>query len=225
MHRGSLNTDPAHTKLSRVEQPAKPHARRAEHAQCLLDGVGSGIPEVEQAAREGLVLLGADALESMLVERWFGRRGHREAVLSIVRELRTDFEWLGTVLQAYLKRTHADCVEFAGSAPGVEDDVRWLADACTVRELATDAVDALATLQQRGETAVRARLALLPSNCRPAVGKLREAGAGAGLRGIHARVELRRGVGRRAVKESGDHPARGDAQRHRKVGAEAEGDG
>jgi glycolate oxidase FAD binding subunit len=68
-------------------------------------------------------------------------------------------------------------VEFAGSAPGVEDDVRWLADASTVRELATDAVDALATLQQRGETAVRARLALLPSNCRPAVGKLREAGA------------------------------------------------
>ena len=68
-------------------------------------------------------------------------------------------------------------VEFAGSAPGVEDDLRWLADACAVRELATDAVDALSALQQRGETAVRARLALLPSNCRPAVGRLREAGA------------------------------------------------
>jgi proline dehydrogenase len=36
-----------------------------------------------------------------------------DATLSIVRELRTEFDWLGTVLQAYLKRTHADCVQFA----------------------------------------------------------------------------------------------------------------
>jgi proline dehydrogenase len=39
-----------------------------------------------------------------------------DSTLSIVRELRGDFEWLGTVLQAYLKRTHADCEEFAGGA-------------------------------------------------------------------------------------------------------------
>jgi proline dehydrogenase len=38
-----------------------------------------------------------------------------DSTLSIVRELRSDFDWLGTVLQAYLKRTHADCEEFAGS--------------------------------------------------------------------------------------------------------------
>ena len=38
-----------------------------------------------------------------------------DSTLSIVRELRTDFGWLGTVLQAYLKRTEADCAEFAGS--------------------------------------------------------------------------------------------------------------
>jgi proline dehydrogenase len=38
-----------------------------------------------------------------------------DSTLSIVRELRTDFDWLGTVLQAYLKRTHGDCVEFAAS--------------------------------------------------------------------------------------------------------------
>jgi proline dehydrogenase len=38
-----------------------------------------------------------------------------DSTLSIVRELRTDFDWLGTVLQAYLKRTHADCEEFAAS--------------------------------------------------------------------------------------------------------------
>jgi proline dehydrogenase len=38
-----------------------------------------------------------------------------DSTLSIVRDLRTEFSWLGTVLQAYLKRTEADCREFAGS--------------------------------------------------------------------------------------------------------------
>ena len=38
-----------------------------------------------------------------------------DSTLSIVRDLRTEFEWLGTVLQAYLKRTEGDCREFAGS--------------------------------------------------------------------------------------------------------------
>ena len=38
-----------------------------------------------------------------------------DSTLSIVRDLRADFPWLGTVLQAYLKRTEADCREFAES--------------------------------------------------------------------------------------------------------------
>jgi proline dehydrogenase len=38
-----------------------------------------------------------------------------DSTLSIVRELRNDYDWLGTVLQSYLKRTHADCEEFAAS--------------------------------------------------------------------------------------------------------------
>jgi proline dehydrogenase len=38
-----------------------------------------------------------------------------DSTLSIVRELRVDFDWLGTVLQSYLKRTHADCIQFAAS--------------------------------------------------------------------------------------------------------------
>ena len=36
-----------------------------------------------------------------------------DSTLSIVRELRADFPWLGTVLQAYLRRTAADCTELA----------------------------------------------------------------------------------------------------------------
>ncbi len=38
-----------------------------------------------------------------------------DSTLSIVRDLRADFPWLGTVLQAYLKRTEGDCEEFAAS--------------------------------------------------------------------------------------------------------------
>jgi proline dehydrogenase len=38
-----------------------------------------------------------------------------DSTLSIVRDLRADFGWLGTVLQAYLRRTLGDCDEFAAS--------------------------------------------------------------------------------------------------------------
>src|SRR5215213_2967177 len=38
-----------------------------------------------------------------------------DSTLSIVRELRADFDWMGTVLKAYLKRSRADCAEFAAS--------------------------------------------------------------------------------------------------------------
>jgi proline dehydrogenase len=36
-----------------------------------------------------------------------------DSTLGIVRDLRTDFPWLGAVLQAYLRRTYGDCVQFA----------------------------------------------------------------------------------------------------------------
>jgi proline dehydrogenase len=38
-----------------------------------------------------------------------------DSTLAIVRDLRLDFPWLGTVLQAYLRRTLSDCEEFAAS--------------------------------------------------------------------------------------------------------------
>lgn len=38
-----------------------------------------------------------------------------DSTLSIVRDLRADFDGLGTVLQAYLRRTLADCAEFAAA--------------------------------------------------------------------------------------------------------------
>lgn len=42
-----------------------------------------------------------------------------DSTLSIVRELRPEFPWLGTVLQAYLKRSEADCAEFAAAGARV----------------------------------------------------------------------------------------------------------
>ncbi|RVW02806.1 proline dehydrogenase family protein [Rhodococcus xishaensis] len=38
-----------------------------------------------------------------------------DSTLSIVGSLRTDFPWLGTVLQAYLRRTEGDCRDLAGA--------------------------------------------------------------------------------------------------------------
>jgi proline dehydrogenase len=38
-----------------------------------------------------------------------------DSTLSIVRDLRAEFPWLGAVLQAYLRRTLGDCKEFAAS--------------------------------------------------------------------------------------------------------------
>jgi proline dehydrogenase len=42
-----------------------------------------------------------------------------DSTLSIVRDLRAEFPWLGTVLQSYLKRSYADCEEFAASGARV----------------------------------------------------------------------------------------------------------
>lgn len=42
-----------------------------------------------------------------------------DSTLGIVRALRADFPWLGTVLQAYLRRTYADCAELSGEGSRV----------------------------------------------------------------------------------------------------------
>ncbi|WP_292980273.1 proline dehydrogenase family protein [Mycobacterium sp.] len=42
-----------------------------------------------------------------------------DSTLAIAAELRTDFPWLGVVLQAYLRRTPGDCEQFASSGARV----------------------------------------------------------------------------------------------------------
>ncbi|MGV0801504.1 proline dehydrogenase family protein, partial [Mycolicibacterium elephantis] len=38
-----------------------------------------------------------------------------DSTLSIVRDLRVEFDWVGTALQAYLRRTEGDCRDFAAA--------------------------------------------------------------------------------------------------------------
>ena len=42
-----------------------------------------------------------------------------DSTLSVLRELRADFGWVGAVLQAYLRRTEADCRDLAGAGSRV----------------------------------------------------------------------------------------------------------
>jgi proline dehydrogenase len=42
-----------------------------------------------------------------------------DSTLAVAADLRADFPWLGVVLQAYLRRTHGDCEQFAASGARV----------------------------------------------------------------------------------------------------------
>ncbi len=42
-----------------------------------------------------------------------------DSTLAVLRELRQDFGWVGAVLQAYLRRTEADCADLAGAGSRV----------------------------------------------------------------------------------------------------------
>ena len=90
---------------------------RALEVSLKLSALGQALPrDGEKIALENAHVVCAKARE---VGAWVtvDAEDHTttDSTLSIVRELRADFNWLGTVLQAYLKRTQADCEEFAAS--------------------------------------------------------------------------------------------------------------
>ncbi|WP_067687103.1 proline dehydrogenase family protein [Nocardia jejuensis] len=82
-------------KLSALGQslPGDGHAAALEHAHLICS-----------AAATAGVWVTVDAEDHTTTD----------STLAIVRELRADFPWLGTVLQAYLRRTESDCREFSG---------------------------------------------------------------------------------------------------------------
>ncbi|MFI9508036.1 proline dehydrogenase family protein [Nocardia sp. NPDC052566] len=82
-------------KLSALGQslPRDGHAIALEHAHAICDAA---------AAAGAWVTVDAEDHTTT------------DSTLSIVRELRADYPWLGTVLQAYLKRTEGDCRDLSG---------------------------------------------------------------------------------------------------------------
>ena len=104
--------------LGALEQRPEPGAGpRPLEVSLKLSALGQALPrDGEQLALENARAICAKA-ETAGVWVTVDAEDHTttDSTLSIVRELRTDFPWLGTVLQAYLKRTEADCAEFAAS--------------------------------------------------------------------------------------------------------------
>ncbi|MDX1892609.1 proline dehydrogenase family protein [Mycolicibacterium sp. 050158] len=82
-----------------------------------LSALGQALPrDGEKIARDNANVICARAAE---LGAWVtvDAEDHTttDSTLSIVRDLRAEFPWLGTVLQAYLKRTHGDCQAFAAA--------------------------------------------------------------------------------------------------------------
>jgi proline dehydrogenase len=98
-------TDAAHAGVRPLEVSVK------------LSAVGQALErDGEKIARENLHTICARAQR---VGAWVtvDAEDHTttDSTLSVVADLRPDFEWLGVVLQAYLRRTVADCEQFAAA--------------------------------------------------------------------------------------------------------------
>ena len=100
----------------RLREERQPRVRPLE-VSLKLSALGQALPrDGEKIALENAHAICAAAQRASL---WVtvDAEDHTttDSTLGIVRELRADFDWLGTVLQAYLRRTYADCQEFAAS--------------------------------------------------------------------------------------------------------------
>lgn len=103
-------------ELARLPQAAATGVRTLE-VSMKLSALGQGLPgdgdkialdharTICAAAHEHGVWVTVDAEDHT----------RTDSTLAIVRELRADFPWLGTVLQAYLRRTEGDCRDLAGA--------------------------------------------------------------------------------------------------------------
>lgn len=89
----------------------------AVEASIKLSAFGQSLPDGQQVALAGAREVCAKAAEvGVLVTVDMEDHTTTDATLAAVRELRRDFPRTGAVLQSYLRRTAADCREFA--APG-----------------------------------------------------------------------------------------------------------
>ncbi|WP_144206695.1 proline dehydrogenase family protein [Mycobacterium tilburgii] len=103
-------------RLAGAEQPAGVAVRPPE-VSVKLSAIGQSLArDGEKIARENArTICEAAGRAGMWVTVDAENHTTTDSTLSIVRNLRADFPWLGTVLQAYLRRTLGDCREFAES--------------------------------------------------------------------------------------------------------------
>ncbi len=103
-------------KLGHLGDPAD-NAIRPLEVSVKLSALGQSLErDGEKIARENAWSI-CDAAQRAGVWVTVDAENHTTtaSTLSIVRDLRAEFGWLGTVLQAYLRRTLGDCEEFAAS--------------------------------------------------------------------------------------------------------------
>jgi proline dehydrogenase len=103
-------------RLGRAGDPARDGIRPLE-VSVKLSALGQSLEhDGEKIAREHAWAI-CDAAQRVGVWVTVDAEDHTttDSTLSIVRDLRAEFPWLGTVLQAYLRRTLGDCKEFAAS--------------------------------------------------------------------------------------------------------------
>ncbi|MFC6010698.1 proline dehydrogenase family protein [Nocardia lasii] len=105
------------TALGRLPQAAvAAGAVRPLEVSVKLSALGQTLPNTGHAIALDHARQICAAAEAAGVWVTLDAEGHTttDSTLAIVRELRVDYPWLGTVLQAYLRRTEQDCREFAG---------------------------------------------------------------------------------------------------------------
>jgi proline dehydrogenase len=103
-------------KLGRLGEPAGADVRPLE-VSVKLSALGQSLErDGEKIARQHAWSI-CEAAQRAGVWVTVDAENHTttDSTLSIVRALRAEFPWLGTVLQAYLRRTLGDCQEFAAA--------------------------------------------------------------------------------------------------------------
>jgi proline dehydrogenase len=104
-------------RLGHLGDPADDGVVRPLEVSVKLSALGQSLPrDGEKIARDNAWSI-CDAAGRAGVWVTVDAENHTttDSTLSIVRDLRAEFPWLGTVLQAYLRRTLGDCEEFAAS--------------------------------------------------------------------------------------------------------------
>ena len=99
----------------RLELPATDGARRLE-ISIKLSALGQSLPGGEELALvNARIICQAAAQAGAWVNVDAEDHTTTDSTLAIVRELRREFPDVATVLQAYLRRTEADCAELSGA--------------------------------------------------------------------------------------------------------------